>query len=569
MGTKDLWRIVLMVLTIGNAVFAVANSSESAIIGKKFIAFGWEFGGASVSNLLAVADELDATALDGVGINLNFRRNDGRWVNFSESFMHEPALQWDEISPLVQTFGKLVSHRSMKESFILMFCSPTNRLDWADDDAWKRLSINLRVVARLAKRSSLRGICLDDEDYRRQGQFVRKAGDLPIRPLTALVRRRAREVFSPVFEEYPDMAMFLFRFFTAGKAYPGSGDPLATSVTRGDLWPWFLNGILDVLPPMAKLIDGYEDSYEFDALREDYLKGYVVSRFRLANMADGAENRRKYRMQVSSSMAIFLDMYGRKEGSSYYSPPYNGTRFGHLAANLSQLSFAADEYVWFWGESRTWVDWRAYGRNFVSKGLWQEAYGGIVEMIEALKDPNGYALRKLKSLKRAGAFRPANPNSCCEMPAGGMPDVLTAPYSSWAEKKNGRKNRFYFDTTTGEGDRSSICAEDVQGCVMLNASGLHAGEIYLVGFSVKGAPACGTLYWKRREKWDFLTLPGVAISVSEADENGWCHAVTTVAVPVGADGFGLQLVPMQAKGEKSWFDNVFYHKAAGTPSVSR
>ena len=554
-------RILLSLSCAGLAIFGNCAETSGSAVRKKYVAFGWEFAGASVSNILRVADQLDATSLDGIGIYLRLPR-DGRWTPVSVP--HGRALAWSDVEPVLPAFRELGTHRSMKESFIQSFCAPTNRLDWANDADWARIGVNMRMLARLAKRSGLKGLFVDDEDYHKQHQFSRRPGELPPKELAALVRRRARETFGLAFEEYPEMTVFFFRFFSASPAYAGSADPLAASVTRGDLWPSFLDGILDVLPPAAKLVDGYEESYEFDSLRNDYLKGYVAARSRLLNLADGAGNRRKYRTQVSCSQAIYLDMYCNREGVRYYSAPFAGSRFGHLAANLGQITHAADEYVWLYGESRQWADWKKARRWMKKYGLWEDAFSGLNETLAALKDPNGYAVRRLATLKASGAFRPENANWACVRPTSVSEKNPVSPYVLWPEKPKGGRNLAYYDPTVGEDDSSSICVEDVpSGCVILHVNKVEPGTVYLVGASAKGDAVSVTLYWKRNGKWDFLTLPGCAIDMSDPDGNGWRHALTTVVVPAEADGFGLQMGVVQNLGEKSWFDNIFVQRVTG------
>lgn len=547
---------------------ACAVFPESAIR-KKYVAFGWEFGNASVSNLLQAADQLDSTSLDGIGIYLRLPRK-GRLAQVSRYLLHEPTISWSELEPLLPAFGELAAHRSMQESFIKSFGAPTNRLDWASDADWARVGVNMRMLARLAKRSGLKGLSIDDEDYHKQHQFSRLAGEPPSRELAALVRRRAHEIFAPVFSEYPEMTVFFFRLFTAGKSYAGSGDPLAASVANGDLWPSFVNGILDVLPPSAKIVDGHEESYEFDSLQNDYQKGYVSARSRLVNMADGAANRQKYRVQVSYSPAIYLDMYCTPRGAKYYSAPLAGTRFGHLASNLGQITYVSDGYVWFWGERRQWVEWEKIGLRMRAYGLWQEVFPDLDETLAALKNPDGYAVRKFSALKRSGMFHPENGNWTCASQEKVSEKNPVAPYSSWPDKAQGRRNIFRYDLTVGEDDSSSLCAEDVpSGCIIMDMDALNPGAVYLVGLSARGDAVSATLYWKRDGKWDFLTLPGCAIALSDPDVKGWRHALTSVVVPAGANGFGLQLGVSQKPGEKSWFDNVFAVRVTGTPSVEK
>lgn len=553
---------------VAAALAGVVGSAEAAYekegrapIRKKYVAFGWEFGQATPDQLLKVADSLDRTALDGIGIYLNVTNAAGKRVN--KMIMHAPAYDWNDLAPSVPAFRALTRHRSMKETFFKSFCAPTNRLDWADDATWARIGMSMRMLARLAKAGGLKGLSVDDEDYHHQRLFRRLPGEPSMDVMAELVRRRAREVFAPAFEEYPEMTVFLFRFFTAGRIYSGCNDPMGARADTGDLWPSFLNGLLDVLPPGAKLVDGYEESYVFDSLKHEYLRGYMHEKSRLVNMATPS-NRIKYLTQVSGSMAIYLDMYRNPEGSKYYSTPIDGSRFAHLAANLEQVTQTVDEYVWFWGEKQCWSDWSAAGRKLprnIKPERWTQSFPELTDTMEILKDPAGFAARQLEAIRAAGAFKPLNANAACERPSQAKDDKLSAPYSGWSDKNVGPEGRFFFDSTVGENDTSSLCAEGVAGgCITMSIRNLKAGDAYLAGFSAKGKMTSGMIYWLRNGKWDF-NIPGISVSLSAPDANGWKHGLMSFRIPPEADGFGMQMGVCQAPGEKCWFDNAFYLKA--------
>ena len=99
----------------------------------------------------------------------------------------------------------------------------------------------MRTVAWLAREGGFRGLFVDPEDYGHVRQFRRRAREVPFEERSALVRRRAREAFVPVFEECinPEKA-------TRYKA-PVEGTRLermrrdliqATDVSDGYVWFW-------------------------------------------------------------------------------------------------------------------------------------------------------------------------------------------------------------------------------------------------------------------------------------------------------------------------------------------
>ena len=544
------------------AAFAASLISVSAEGGsadgsprKRHDAFGWEFEVATPSNVLKVVDSLDRTPIDGVGLCPRLIDRRGRPIK--AKMMDQPALEWADLEPWVPVLRELSSHRSMRESMMRSICAPTNRLEWTDDAAWRRVSTTMRHLARLAREGGLRGLWVDDEDYHRQRQYYWCAGDPPYDRLREIVRGRGREVFSSMFAEYPDMTLFFFRFFSRVHAYHNYEDLASACRARGDLWPAFLNGLLDVLPPKAKIVDGYEYGYRFDSQKNEYYIGYALQKSRFANLAD-VSNRTKYLTQVSSAPAMYMDKYVNPETSRWYAPPLNGSRANRFAADVSQAVHVTDEYVWLWGERHCWADWRGkmQQRKAISLETWEDELPGISEAMKFCKSPRNFAAERLTFLRKSGRFVPLNTNPRCisDLADGG----LTKPYSCWINPESGGSGRFSFDATFGEHDSSSLVAEGVSnGCFVMTSGVVVPGKIYIVGFSAKGDVVGGSVEWQRDGKWDF-SIPGISIPLSEPSAKGWRHGLMAIRIPENANGFGMQLHVRQSPGERSWFDNVFY-----------
>ena len=450
----------------------------------------------------------------------------------------------------------------MRESLMRSICAPTNRLDWTDDAAWRRVSTTMRHLARFAREGGLRGLWVDDEDYHRQRQYYWRAGDLPYDRLCEIVRGRGREVFSAMFAEYPDMTLFFFRFFSRVHAYHNYEDLASARRARGDLWPAFLNGLLDVLPPKAKIVDGYEYGYRFDSQKREYYFGYALQKSRFAGHAE-ASNRVKYVTQVSSAPAIYMDKYVNPASSRWYAAPLNGSRSARFAADVAQATHVADDYVWFWGEKHCWADWKGKvpPRKIISFETWEEKLPGLSDAMCLSRDPRGFAEERLARLKRSGKFVPLNANVECRRAENSDDGRLAKPYSGWSDATLGATGRFGFDAAVGELDNSSLVAEGVAGgCFVMTSKPVVPGKIYIVGFSAKGDLVGGSVEWQRDGKWDF-SIPGLSVPLSAPDANGWRHGLTAIRIPADANGFGLQMQVRQAPGERSWVDNVFYTEA--------
>ena len=77
---------------------------------------------------------------------------------------------------------------------------------------------------------------------------------------------------------------------------------------KGDLWPAFANGILDVMPWTAKIVEGDETGYRY----ESKFNWFYFARNLQRNCAlrlVAPEHRDKYRARTSTSFPVYLDAY--------------------------------------------------------------------------------------------------------------------------------------------------------------------------------------------------------------------------------------------------------------------
>ena len=374
----------------------------------KYIAFAWEFNSTSAKELLSLADEFDKTPLDGIGMKPHaVAEIDGKKVNLSyRHFMHQPAWPKEAFADQVPVFKKLTAHRSMKHCFLNSFAAPRTRIPWTDDAEWARLAKSMRTVAWLAKQGGLKGLTIDPEDYRNAFQFTRMAGEMEYDELCKLVRRRAREVFAPVFEEYPDITLHFFWFMSHVNYYVrrDGGDPVRMVRHDESLWPAFLNGILDILPSGACINDGDEQGYWNTASKNGYRNGAYLFHCVYPKLV-APENLEKYRRQVRYVPAVYMEMYVNPKTASWYKAPTEDSRLETLRRDLRQASDVCGGYIWFWGERRTWVDhgkgWRK-GDHRILDTTWAQELPGLFRAMEWARDPQSLAEREFAALAKAG-----------------------------------------------------------------------------------------------------------------------------------------------------------------------
>jgi hypothetical protein len=545
-------------LALGFSFLALAAAAQPSAT--KFVAFGWEFSRKSVRDLVAVVDSLDKTPLDGIGVYLNEPNPEGGMVS-THNIMREP---WDRkvLEPLVPTARELTAHRSMKECFIGTFRAPAGkRIEWDDDAGWANVASNMAIAAWFAREGGFRGISMDPEDYHGTAQFQRRSDDPPYDEMVALARRRGREVFSGVFREFPEIRILSFWFLSMNLEAFGADDPARDARENGVLWPAFVDGILDVMPPTARIIDGCEHSYRYESFRGDFFRAGDVIRRRLPALLS-PENRAKYAAQVGASFGIYLDMFTNPEGSSWYFGPVDGSRLLHFERNLFQAAEAADGYVWLWGEKHSWGDWGEKGADAdrgISPETWDAALPGLADAILAVKDPVAFAKKRVAALEVAGTRKPLNDNPDCRSENGEVP----APYEVWQNKKS-RQGRLWGDSTCGEGDTYSLAVEGAENGAFSFpiTQKLSIGDRLYVTVSMKGDGGKATFAWRRGAAWDWNVLPPIRIPFGEPDADGWRHANAVIRVPEGFDGCGLILAVRQAPGQICHFDNVAIYKLA-------
>ena len=527
---------------------------------KKYIAVSWDLDRMPLDEKLANAETLDRLPFDGMCVMLDARASTGARMSSRDLFT-EPEWKREELEPLVAKHRELLSHKCCRESFLETFRAPKKRLAWTDDAAWGRIAHNMEVAAWFARRSGYVGLQMDIEDYDHQEQYVRQKDEMPYDELLKLARQRGREVFSGVFREFPDVRILTFWLMMFDPAYRGEGDVLMMMRRREDLWPAFVNGILDVLPPTACLIDGDEHAYRYEATDLDFHRAATWGRNRFLAFVE-PENRMKYLSQVQTSFGVYLDMYlNDPSAANWYFGPVEGSRLTHLRNNLAQATDVATEYVWLYGEKWSWLSGGAAHRRHpgISEKSWDEALPGFYDMVASVRNPAAFA-KSMFARFAAGEIKPANVNGACS----GEGDAVPSPFSTWKnDAKQRGPGRFFRDGTVGDGDSSSLCAEGVcTGCFMVTLDGLKPGDRYGVSVSAKGASEAFRIdvYGRKLNaghfKWD---RPVISVPVKQGSDE-WRHGAGSFTVPDWADSLMFQLPVRQEPGEKCWYDNLAIFK---------
>lgn len=529
------------------ALAALAMEGNAA---KKFISFGWEYKRITPEALLANADKFKDTAIDGVGIYLSATNSAGKELMFVAKGDVWERAAFERQLPL---FRKIARTPHLSESFFVGLGAPVKRLAWTDDAGWANIANSMSVLGWLTRETGIRGISCDDEDYHHQSQYNRVPSDPEWDELVKIVRKRGAQVFGALFKENPDIRVLYYWILCFERAYFTSPDPVALVRAKGDLRPAFFDGILDVMPETARLINGDEHAYRAEAGCRDFYKSYFNQRSVCPRLLS-SENRARFNRLTQVSFGLYYDMYVNDEKSCWYFGPVDGSRTEHLRRNFADAMRAADEYVWLWGEQYPTIAWenavvepRVKGHG---KGTWSSMIPGLAEAMLCCKDADWGLARRLKALKAAGGLKDLNANPSCT----GDGEKLPAPYDYWKPASDG--GTIALDRTVGYGDASSLAVRNCkQGCITYGISNVRPGEAYAVLFMSKG-PAVASVSFQKGGQWDrsregIEFLPGTPVA------DGWSRSVAMVVIPPGSDKFVILLSCSDKSGEgQVWYDDI-------------
>ncbi len=270
-------------------------------------------------------------------------------------------------------------HGTFTDNFAWLMLSPEDwtlegkNFSWADDALWQQITQNAGVVARIARRSGLKGLFLDPEQYnetkflsceymwRRDGFGSNPGCTSTLNPRVPgaylpLLQRRGREFMTSVLKEYPDITIMTTMGHSAARY---NGAPY-------NLYAGFLDGMLqairDAKGAKAILHDGmemYGHRTKFDSPGCQEVKGFEC----LYN--DGmiygkyfSNEQTLYEKLVKGGLAVWIDM-GRVWGTSPIDYSGNYYKPDELQLAVTSALEVANGYVWIYSESACFFDTRA------------------------------------------------------------------------------------------------------------------------------------------------------------------------------------------------------------------
>ena len=566
-----------LTLTISEWGFSQTEAAQpnQKPVAKRLISAGWDMP--TTEYLRANWREMDNWNLfDGCTFNLTALSGDkkkrlsscGIW----DAQVWEPA--WFQTA---REDLAACQFQNMTSNMVLIISHP-GTVRWNDDPGWTILRDKLSLLSDVARAGKVIGFALDFEDYG-GGLFSWNPDSDPAwKKTNQLARKRGAEFIHALTDKFPSAVLMAYNLNNMLYSEGEADNP--DSALRGNayaLLPAFINGMLDALPPQAKLIDGCGYGYVMNS-RTEFLERYRIMKQWNGPCArlTAPENQAKYRTQVQAGFGLYLDSYINEPGSSYYfGEKEGGTRLDHFIDNLKTALDCSDEFVWLYGEGGRWYGQKSlyeFVENPEVKSVgkfrgWEQLLPGISEQIRWTRDPSGWANRRLERLKEEGKLvnlvlnhdftdgPQRKENEKADEPApSGMPQNYAFWQSSWS-----KGTAVWDPNITYPGNPNGSCRFEKtnQGCVIQSIF-VESGQRYLVRFAVKkqGAAEVDLLLQWQDSKGNWLhDIPNKTVWPLEPNENGWAIGEATFEVSPAVGKLVLTAeVKRQSDSGKVWFD---------------
>ena len=517
--------------------------------GFKPIYHGWDLGLATPEQVLARAEDLNRLPISGITLGLrNLKQSDGTSIN-AETIMSDPPWLRETADRVVPVYSRITAFPNLKNSFVLCSTQPRRhtgatkeecRFSWSDDAEWARIAENFRCLAYAARAGGLKGLLVDNEDYHGVGQFRYDAkADGDYGETVSRVRRRGREVFGAIFDEFPDITLFFFWAFIDNECAHVSPDPEKTLRESGRLTCAFLDGMLDVMPMTAVFVEGNENAYSYEAHRDDFARAAVETLSDMVKVV-APENRAKYRALVRNSYGLYLDEFttgpmrvrgGKTVPNHWYRGARNGSRAEHFRENLESAAKSCDEYLWVYGEAFSAIDWgdgldqSKWSLKFDQRTTWEDKIG-LFSKIALVRGGADYAQGRVAAIRAAGGGRNLLPQTDFSLSADGSGAIT--------------KSFAFVDMTNR--------------------------VPYVLDVMAKGDVRVAA-YWLRDGMWCLDVPPEWFVEakpVGTADANGWRQMFALVRGPVDVDSLSVQFAAKS--GTCSFRDALFCRFETDAPS---
>ena len=306
-------------------------------------------------------------------------------LGMSDVFNPNPVSEWEKRSAIANVkLYREIKFKRWTYNFLAVLIDQ-NKPRWFDDDYWKVVTERWRFAARIAKRAGMVGICFDPEGYgvypvesyfkpewwAKGGGKLKGGGVQPPDPdhteqdYLVIARKRGRQVGEAVFKEFPDIIWWSYYWW---------------SFNKGRMMGSFCNGLLDVMPPEARLVDG--DEWLGYCAKGEAAYDRMIERNKTGCGWLSKRHGAKHRRQGGFSPSFYMDAYAFPDSNDCLTPNVRQVknRAEYFHENLKHaLRKATGGHIWIYGEKNTWVNPPPKKVKEGAKVLptWEEAIPGI------------------------------------------------------------------------------------------------------------------------------------------------------------------------------------------------
>jgi hypothetical protein len=353
--------VVCVVAVVSMLVATVGVSQRNADAAskppaKKLIEVGWDapFPDRVRSNI----KQMEKSPFAGTMINLHA----GKTILNKKPYAADAFVQ--DVADL-----QAVSSKSFNQNFITMWSAREQGWSWFDDQHWAAAETNARNFARAAAASKIvRGLMFDPEPYGTNPWSYSKAlyPDKSISEVQAQVRKRGASFMSTVQREKPDIEILML----FGPAIVLAQVQEKGSIEKAEwgLWASFIDGMLDVIGPKARLIEGNEGAYYYVTPSDfDWFSSFAKE----SRSVVSEKNRTTFDRQMETGSAVFADGLLNTLNSPRFFGFYLKTdeeRLAMIESHTFNAFRTSNKYVWVYNEEMDW--WGTFGKGVtVPRGL--------------------------------------------------------------------------------------------------------------------------------------------------------------------------------------------------------
>ena len=232
------------------------------------------------------------------------------------------------------------------------------RMNYFDDEWWKAIQHNIRLVAKAAKDAGCAGLIIDPEQY--GGDFCLDYHDLSAFTVSgswaqyvAQVRRRGREFGEALSEGFPDCKLLFFHGYSlpAHQLKQAVAEGSASSLKDlGDLYPALLDGMLEGTSDGTIFIDGMELAYSYYSAQE-FREGRWKALYEPLTITTVPD---LFRKKTRCGFGLWTDNCHLTHWWHPFEPEKNLYSPGRLQRTIHLALTYSDGYVWLWNEKANW-----------------------------------------------------------------------------------------------------------------------------------------------------------------------------------------------------------------------